>query len=195
MTVVYEDLVQIILSKGYGYLDDFLPYATLQALNQQFDKWYEADVFRQAAIGDKFNKKTVEQIRNDQIYWLNRTSESLAVQQFISQIDGLADYLNQTCFAGIVDHEFHFAVYDPGSFYKRHSDQFNQNDSRKFSLVLYLNDSWQKGDGGELVIYQDGTHEIAPVYGRTVFFKSEIEHEVLTSNFRRKSITGWLKTR
>jgi SM-20-related protein len=50
-------------------------------------------------------------------------------------------------------------------------------------------------DGGELKIHHLNSQQlISPLQGKTVFFKSnEIIHEVLETNQRRMSVTGWLK--
>ena len=62
-------------------------------------------------------------------------------------------------------------------------------------MISYLNADWKKKDGGELIVYEDkNNHTINPTQGKTVFFKSdELLHEVLTTNEKRMSITGWLK--
>lgn len=62
-------------------------------------------------------------------------------------------------------------------------------------MISYLNPNWQAQDGGELQIFQtDNNQKISPTESKTVFFKSdELKHEVLVTNERRLSITGWLK--
>jgi Rps23 Pro-64 3,4-dihydroxylase Tpa1-like proline 4-hydroxylase len=52
--------------------------------------------------------------------------------------------LNATCYTGITDYEFHYTLYEKGSFYKKHFDQFRNNDSRQYSMIMYLNTNWQK---------------------------------------------------
>jgi SM-20-related protein len=47
--------------------------------------------------------------------------------------------MNETCYAGITGYEFHYAFYEEGSFYKRHVDQFQNNQGREFSMITYLN--------------------------------------------------------
>ena len=101
---------------------------------------------------------------------------------------------------GILHLEFHYAIYPEGTFYKRHLDTFQNDDRRKLSMVCYLNDdSWDKANGGELVIYPESSKEVIiyPLPGRLVIFESQIlEHEVRpVLNDMRLSITGWLKTR
>jgi Rps23 Pro-64 3,4-dihydroxylase Tpa1-like proline 4-hydroxylase len=63
-------------------------------------------------------------------------------------------------------------------------------------MISYLNSDWQETDGGQLLIHQNyNNKKITPTQGKTVFFKSnELQHEVLVTQQRRMSITGWLKT-
>ena len=110
-------------------------------------------------------------------------------------MDSFVNFLNRSCYTGITGYEFHYTLYEPGSFYKKHIDQFRNNDSRQYSMIMYLNTEWKKEDGGELRIHHtDSTQNISPVNGKMVFFKSnELAHEVLVTNKLRMSITGWLK--
>ena len=112
-----------------------------------------------------------------------------------NQVDAFVSYLNRSCYTGITGYEFHFALFDKGSFYRKHLDQFQDNSSRQFSMITYLNENWQPEDGGELCIYDgDVTQKIAPTNRKTVFFKSnELVHEVLETNKPRLSVTGWLR--
>ena len=105
-------------------------------------------------------------------------------------------YLNQTCYTGITGFEFHYALYEKGSFYAKHLDQFKQQSSRAFSMMHYLNEDWKKADGGELCLHLGNELQlVAPISGTSVFFKSnEIPHAVLKTQKNRLSITGWLKT-
>jgi SM-20-related protein len=86
-------------------------------------------------------------------------------------------------------------LFETGDFYRKHLDQFKDDSHRQFSMVSYLNSDWKTTDGGELLIHQTNNNQkIAPTQGKTVFFKSnELEHEVLVTNERRMSVTGWLK--
>ena len=129
--------------------------------------------------------------------WLDRDSQDIAEIQFFALIDDFVQYLNETCYTGITDYEFHYTLYEAGSFYKRHLDQFKNDQSRQFSMIMYLNENWQEADGGELCIYHDDKEDIVtPTFGKCVFFKSsELQHEVLLTNKPRMSITGWLKVK
>ena len=112
---------------------------------------------------------------------------------FFDRVDIITQAINRRCFLGINDSEFHFALYEKGSYYKKHRDAFENDDSRKISVVLYLNKNWKEEDGGELMIYSEENLKVEPRAGTLVIFESHLEHEVLESRKDRISITGWLK--
>ena len=129
------------------------------------------------------------------IYWMDGSHSNIFEQEFLQQIENFIEHLNRTCYTGINGYEFHYALYEEGSFYKRHKDQFKNDSDRKYSLINYLNKDWLPQDGGELLVYQeDEIQHILPQAKTSVFFKSdEMEHEVTKANRSRMSITGWLK--
>lgn len=148
-----------------------------------------------AKTGNNLSVVQDSSVRGDLIYWLDRKHHDPHEDSFLDLIDSFVLYLNETCYAGITGYEFHYALYEKGSFYKRHLDQFQSDKGRVYSMIMYLNTDWQKKDGGELCIYHaDHKQIIAPLNDKCVFFKSnELEHEVLLSQEPRMSITGWLK--
>ena len=85
-------------------------------------------------------------------------------------------------------------VYPPGSFYKRHLDQFSTDDHRRLSVISYLNKDWKENYGGQLRVYlPDGAKDFFPSAGRLVCFRSDmIEHEVLPATHERLSLTCWM---
>jgi SM-20-related protein len=147
-----------------------------------------------AGIGN-VEKDIHQQTRTDKICWLSKDSENVFEMEFLQHAENFIAYLNRTCYAGINAYEFHYAVYEKGSYYKRHKDQFKNNDSRKYSLVTYLNENWHTGDGGGLQLYEnENTVPLLPHAQTAVLFKSdETEHAVLIANRSRLSISGWLK--
>ncbi|MEZ7494657.1 2OG-Fe(II) oxygenase [Leeuwenhoekiella aequorea] len=200
---VYENLITDILENSYSIIDNFFDASEIEELRDSLKDIYEADCFKKAGIGDKFNEEVDKTIRGDFILWINEAEGRAVERRFFNKINNLVDYLNRTCFLGILQKEFHYAVYPTGTFYKRHLDTFQNDDRRKLSMVCYLNDdSWVATNGGELTLYlpsENGetTLDIIPKPGRMVIFESQVlEHEVkpvLASE--RLSITGWLKTR
>lgn len=186
-------MIQSLMDKGFGSVDTWLTSSEIQGLREELKSRHHDQQFELAGIGKQFNYQTETAIRRDQILWLDRALVRPAENRFFEIVDGFSDYLNRTTYSGIRNSEFHYAMYEPGAFYKRHSDQFKNDNSRMFSMVLYLHESWTDGDGGELRLYHDQEVDIQPLPGRLVVFDSRIEHEVLTSKCVRMSLTGWLK--
>ncbi|MDX5298962.1 MAG: 2OG-Fe(II) oxygenase, partial [Gammaproteobacteria bacterium] len=93
--------------------------------------------------------------------------------------------------------EAHYALYPPGTFYKRHVDNFRGRSSRVVTSLLYLNPHWQPGDGGEMQLYPDAAdaaQRVEPRLGTFVLFMAEdLPHEVLPTRVPRGSIAGWFR--
>lgn len=197
MNKVFESLIDSYLTTNIGQSTSFLGKELSAKLKENLEQHFQHNLLKAAGIGQKAGYMSDETIRRDQIFWLDRRHNDSIQNEFLDLIESFIDYLNQTCYAGIVDYEFHYAWYDVGSFYKRHIDQFKHDQGRAFSLISYLNDDWQPEDGGQLCIYlEQGQVLIEPKRDHSVFFKSDaLEHEVLLSKKPRLSITGWLKTR
>lgn len=199
---LYEKIISGLLEEEYYIAEDFFDIEEVRQMRTILLEKYEEDNFKKAAIGNKLNETIEKTVRGDFILWLNEKDDGVAEKIFFSKINSLVEYLNRTCFLGILQKEFHYAVYPKGTFYKRHLDTFQNDDRRRLSLVCYLNDeNWKPENGGELVIYKNENgievpKSIYPLPGRVVIFESQIlEHEVKPVNTTRLSITGWLKTR
>ncbi|WP_109674447.1 2OG-Fe(II) oxygenase [Dyadobacter jejuensis] len=192
----FERLVDSFLEERVGIVESFLDPDLALRMKNNLLNLQEENRLRDAGVGN--NAKLVEdkKRRRDKIYWLDRSHQNQDENAFLDLVDTYIEFLNRTCYTGIVGYEFHYALYQPGAFYKRHLDQFKDNNTRAFSMITYLNESWQPGDGGELCVYHPHTEQlITPTNGKCVFFRScELEHEVLLSHQPRMSITGWLKT-
>ena len=76
----------------------------------------EQNLLKAAGIGNaaKLTKNT--EIRSDAIYWLDRTNNNEHENAFLDQVDAFVSYLNRSCYTGITGYEFHFALFDKGSF-------------------------------------------------------------------------------
>lgn len=199
--LLFETLIDGILTDGYGVADNFLTPDEVAALAKRLHERRKAGQFRVAGIGNQ--QVTVENtIRGDEILWVDETTATPDEAAFLNRINGFVQYVNQTCYLGLREYEFHYALYPIGTFYKRHLDQFRSDSRRKLSVVCYLNTDWQETDGGQLALYVPNSGEeteqqitIAPVGGRLVCFESgRLEHEVLPATRERLSLTGWLKT-
>jgi SM-20-related protein len=199
---IYERIISDIGARQFSIADDFFSSEEVNLLRQSLLEKHADDAFKKAAIGNRVNETIVKSIRGDVILWIDESKADAFEALFFNKINDLVQYLNRTCFLGILNKEFHYALYPIGTFYKRHIDTFQNDDRRKLSFVCYLNeDGWLPENGGELVLYLDENDTktekvIYPFPGRVVVFESQIiEHEVKPVNKERLSITGWLKTR
>lgn len=195
MQTTFNCLIDSFIENKVGLAEDFLSVSLAANLKANLHALYANHQLRPAGIGNNAILVKDKLIRNDKIYWLDRQHDNAAEQLFFELMDTFVSYLNRTCYTGITGYEFHYALYEKGSFYKRHLDQFKNDSRRAYSIIMYLNADWEEKDGGELVLYHaNHIQTIAPVNGKCVFFKSsELEHEVLITHQPRMSITGWLK--
>lgn len=197
---LYETIISDILEQGYSICDTFFEENLIRRLREAIKLRFEQRELIKAAIGNRVNESIEKTIRGDYIQWIDEGLANSAEKQFFDNVNAFKNYLNKTCFMGLLHQEFHYAVYPQGTFYKKHIDTFQNDDRRKLSLVCYLNDeSWKATNGGELVLYPEGLPEVSvnPLPGRIVIFESQrLEHEVKrVITDKRLSITGWLKTR
>jgi len=197
----FELLIEGVVAKGYAVCDDFLEPHEVENLLTTFAKRYQSGKFREASIGKQSEAHKAALIRGDEILWLETNSLDVAERMLLNKNQAFVDYLNQTCYLGIVDTEIHFAKYDVGKFYRRHRDTFQAQKGRILSVIYYLNPNWLPEHGGNLIIYtlENGIEKkivISPLAGRLVCFESEkLEHEVSEAFAERFSISGWLLNR
>lgn len=191
----FDELIDSYLQHQVGISPFFLSKTLAEGLLTHANHLHQSNAMYAAGIGNKKIKDATQSMRTDKIQWLDKSSENEFEQAFLLLMDQFIDRLNETCYAGINASEFHYAVYEKGTSYKRHKDQFQDNFDRKFSLITYLNTDWKEEDGGQLQTYQHDTpQKIQPLAQTAVLFKSnETEHEVTLANRTRLSICGWLK--
>ncbi|NTE05755.1 2OG-Fe(II) oxygenase [Agrobacterium tumefaciens] len=195
MEKIFDCLIDSYIEDKVGITKDFLSLVLAANLKDNLLKLFKDQQLLSAGIGNNLLVSQDKLIRSDVIYWLDRAHNNPYENDFFDLMDKFVLYLNQTCYTGITGYEFHYTLYEPGTFYAKHIDQFQNNGSRQYSMIMYLNADWKTEDGGELCIYQDETlQNISPDSGKSVFFRSsDLLHEVLVTHKRRMSITGWLK--
>jgi len=195
MKDTFNLLIDSYLDNKVGIDPGFLSKSLSDGLQQHLLELYQDNRMVAAGIGNNEVKDTLQQTRGDKIYWMDKSHTNVFEQEFLQLIETFIDHLNNTCYTGINGYEFHYALYEEGSFYKRHTDQFKNDSGRKYSLISYLNENWLEEDGGQLLLYQEeGVQQLLPRSCTAVFFKSdEMEHEVSRAGRSRMSITGWLK--
>lgn len=191
----FEVLINSYVDNKIGIDLSFLDSKLTEGLRQNIKQLQHDNLMVTGGTGNEAVRDVSTLMRGDSIYWMDSKHDNIFEQEFLHHIDQFVEYLNRYCYTGINAHEFHYAVYETGCFYKRHKDQFKNDSNRKFSLINYLNEDWIEADGGDLLVYPDESMtRIRPSNQTAVFFKSdELEHEVSVAHRSRMSITGWLK--
>ncbi|MBW1618969.1 MULTISPECIES: 2OG-Fe(II) oxygenase [Empedobacter] len=200
---IYEKIIDDLSNQKYSISDFFFSTEETKQLREAIIRKENKKDFHQAAVGSSVNEQIIKSIRGDKIRWIDEENKTETEEIFFSKINDFIDYLNLTCYMGIEESEFHYAIYPEGTFYQKHVDAFKNDDRRTLSIVLYLNDEeWKDEFGGQLTLYLADENkaekelDILPLAGRLAVFDSKtIPHEVKTVNRPRYSITGWLKTR
>ena len=195
MLKTFNTLIDSFIDNKVGIAENFLSEALASHLKDNLKKLYSEKQLLNAGTGNETVVVQDKLVRGDKIYWLDRKHNDPYENDFFDLMDQFVIHLNSSCYTGITGYEFHYTMYEKGSFYKKHLDQFRNNGSRQYSMIMYLNADWEEKDGGELCIHHgENLQNITPTNGKSVFFKSsELEHEVLPTNKSRLSITGWLK--
>lgn len=199
-------IARLLAEQGYCVLPDALPGDLLGALIRDARTAWDGEEYRAARVGSGGSRHLAPAIRSDRILWFDQEAPTPAQRAYLDWLERLRLEINQHTFMGLFEWEGHFACYPPGSAYVRHLDVFADARQRQVSTVLYLNEAWQRGDGGELRIWTDPagpdwqldspTIDIEPRAGTLVLFLSEdYYHEVLPSRADRFSVTGWFRTR
>lgn len=194
MNICFESIADGLAESGYAIVDQFLSQQEVHEilLVKEFSDHQEG--FKKAGIGKTKSNLINEGIRGDHIQWVDKSTAPLAVKIYLTRIEELISFVNRSLFLSLKDFEVHYTVYPAGSFYKRHLDQFKNDDHRKLSVICYLNMEWKEEQGGQLRMYlPEKSLDVFPVAGRLVCFRSDlIEHEVLPATRERLSITGWM---
>jgi SM-20-related protein len=189
---VSDEILASIEQHGYYIQRDMITHTDAAALRALMEIRYQNDQFKKAGVGRGASFVINEQIRKDSILWIETEPKEALVKSYLATITSLISLLNRYFFLPLKDIELMYAIYEKGSYYKKHRDRFEHHQHRFFTMVLYLTD-WQLGDGGELVLYADnGSIKVNPIAGTFIIFRSEMEHEVLPAAARRFSITGWV---
>lgn len=192
----FAQLLSDLRCKGWSILDDFFSEAFTQKLMEEAEAIRNATML-QAGIGRKQDHQVLLDARRDYIQWIDPTN--VTRKTFLDEMEALRVVLNRQLILGLFDYEAHFARYEEGAFYEKHLDAFKGRSNRVLSTVLYLNEDWQDGDGGELVIYDEHNPDIElgrffPKKGRLAVFLSEcFYHEVKVAKRTRHSIAGWFR--
>lgn len=192
---ILELIIDNLVSQGYVVIDDLLEQEATQAIRKRLLELKAEDEFKKSGIGKAVLHQVDESIRGDFIRWIETDDLHPSIEVYLRLVKALMVYANQQLYLNLKDLESHYTFYPPGKGYLKHRDRFREKPHRVLSMVYYLNEGWQNGDGGELDIFDSRVKKlltIEPKMNRLVVFKSEMIHEVLPSNKARYSVTTWL---
>ena len=197
---VYEQIATSLGEQGWCVTPNFISPLLVAQLRHELRSLWEAGAFRQAGVGRGDSFEINRAIRTDEVKWLDNTISG-AQKHYLAQVEQLRLTLNRMLLLGLFDFACHLSLYPPGSFYKKHVDQFRGIGLRTVSTILYLNEDWQATDGGQLHLYANPDDDqdfqvIQPHAGHLVtFLSARFPHEVCLAHRERISITGWFSKR
>jgi len=198
---VCEHIALELGERGWCVTPHFIPPLLVSELRREALELHAQGGFRPAGIGRGEALRFKPEVRTDRVYWLDPGRCSGPQRLYLGTLETLRQTLNQTLLLGLFEYAGHFALYPPGTYYRKHLDQFVGMGLRTVTLILYLNPDWEPQDGGQLRIYCDPRHpdyyeELLPLGGQLVtFLSARYLHEVMPSRRDRVSITGWLSRR
>lgn len=196
-----DDLIESLVMSGWSMADNFVSDRMVKGLRSEIRELEFRKRFDPAAVGRGDNRQLAENIRGDRIAWLERDFSLPNQSRYLNMLEQLRHRVNRLLYLGLSDFEAHAAVYEPGSFYSRHKDNFSGSNQRLLTAILYLNHDWKPEHGGELRLYFDEAEnadyiDIPPKAGRLVLFMSNrFPHEVLPTTNNRYAITCWFRQR
>ncbi|MEX5790754.1 2OG-Fe(II) oxygenase [Providencia hangzhouensis] len=161
-----DKLIDSLSSQGWYVWDDFMSLQHIQTIKNSIP-----DTLQDARIGRGDTLQGNKSIRADQTVWLEPEMGEPIVN-YLDKMEQVRQELNCQLYLGLRDFETHFCRYPNGGFYKKHLDNPRGQGRRKVTTVLYMNEAWQAGDGGELVVYDKENNqlfELEPLAGRMIF--------------------------
>ena len=116
---VLDVIADALVDKGYIFLPELVPAHISQVLLEKVQAT-EIHELKAASIGRGAEQQLNPDIRRDRIQWLEEQHEPDSL--YLDLMMQLKDGLNRRLFMGLFDYESHYAVYQPGAFYKKHVD-------------------------------------------------------------------------
>jgi SM-20-related protein len=193
----YRRIAAALHDHGWSEQDDFFPPDLTLALASECAALEAAGALTLARVSQGADRSLRPELRGDRIQWLE-AGQSVACDRYLAIVETLRVVLNRELFLGLDEYETHFAFYPRGASYQQHRDRFRHDDSRRVSIVVYLNADWLPEHGGALRLHPEGRvmQDISPVGGRlAVFLSADMLHEVLPATRGRSSLTGWFRVR
>jgi len=198
---------------GWVCVEDFCSPSTVRALAEEYNSLRAASRFSVAGVGEAGSTNRVDQsvrVCEQCFVYPKGRQPGHPLNTLYDTVDGLQDALGGA--GKPLDSlltEGLFVHYPDGGYYRRHIDAATGTTSalRAWSFLLYLNENWSEGDGGELRIFRDGGGEEAPSGAASlytdvqpkagtlvVFDSATVPHEVLSTSKARLAVVGWFSS-
>jgi len=196
-----DQIAATLADRGWCVSADFVPPLLASQLRFEARQRWQAGEFRHAGVGRGETLELRPDVRTDRVHWLDPDALTAAQRRYWGRLEQLRLAVNRQMFLGLFEFEGHLAIYPPGTYYRKHLDQFHGIGGRQLSCILYLNDAWDDDDGGQLRIYTDpddpDAFEAVLPHGRQLvtFLSARFLHEVLPARRERLSLAGWFKSR
>lgn len=191
-----------LLDKPYALIESWLELGLCRELAADLKEIEKAGAFSAARVGRDQHKARALDQRRDLNHWID-PQRNQAWRTFHDALEKLRSLLREQLRLPLADIEVQASVYAPGAFYRRHVDEFKEQNlgalrsRRLLSAVFYLNEGWSNDEGGELLLWQGERclERVAPLENRLVLFKSDLAHEVLAPLCRpRYSVAVWFRS-
>jgi SM-20-related protein len=198
---LFDAIADALVEQGYAVVPDFCTADEVQQMAKHVQSLSEDHTLRLAGVGQGAELSTSSGLRGDLVSWVDGDDQSVPYSAYLARLEALKLVLNQSLMLGLNDFEGHYAQYPIGAFYRKHLDQFQFDQLRTLTCIMYLNADWRDEDEGQLRMYLNGEEpepylDIVPNGGTLVtFLSSRYWHEVLPATKPRMSLTGWYRRR
>lgn len=195
---------------GFVVLDDFFDRSFAKLLVEEMNIAQDKGLFQQHKFSFKLSEvhKVFEKpnIYERDLYSEDSRKGFGAFQElFVRGCKNISKALNQVIpELGLVEDSTgdHFTIKlqlnkGAGACFPFHYDNPGPDNKRKITFLVYLNEFWEEGDGGEIqlmpFLLSSQPETIAPLFNRVVIFYSDkMLHRVLPSFKERMCFTIWL---
>jgi Rps23 Pro-64 3,4-dihydroxylase Tpa1-like proline 4-hydroxylase len=137
-----EEITNGIEQQGWAVVAGCLAKEASLRLIQECEESCKNGDFRRAGVGRGKALEVREDIRRDQVKWLEPGDGAVEQGSYLAWLENLRLALNQRFFLGLFEFEGHFAIYPEGAFYKPHLDRHAGTSDRIVTVILYLNPSF-----------------------------------------------------